>query len=295
MKNASKPPVITKAPLGYIQLEDGEKKPISPMNDMFLNYFFKDAHTWEALRQIVNIFIGAFQKYKPDAKIEQIIGDIEVETQYQHLLGAKKSDVRYQDIKVSETSAKKKVVTYVEFQNWAYTTPPVPKRAIEYFGLGIGRSKGIIANQIWLLAEDVNRVLLGKPFAHYLMTNDVVGNIHPYAPHTMYVSLPSLSLEKSQAGELATFLLGNTINITDKMVMGVVEQFRASFDIFKDDKEVAKAMTVQERFEQRGEDRGIIKSALLFLRKGMSLQEVAETLELTDDLVEHLESHIETV
>jgi len=56
----------------------------------------------------------------------------------------------------------KGAVTYIEFQNKATTNPPIPVRSVEYFGLGIGHSKGKTANQIWLLAEDVGAVLVGN-------------------------------------------------------------------------------------------------------------------------------------
>lgn len=44
-----------KKPLGYIQLETGEK-PVAVMNDVFLNYHFEKEENWEDLRRLVNFF-----------------------------------------------------------------------------------------------------------------------------------------------------------------------------------------------------------------------------------------------
>jgi len=82
-------------------------------------------------------------------------------------------------------------------------------RSVEYFGLGIGHSKGKIANQLWLLAEDVDSVIYAHPFAHYILKDEVTGKDHPTTSGIMYVSLRKLSQEQGPAGELASYLLGS--------------------------------------------------------------------------------------
>ncbi|MCL2366533.1 MAG: hypothetical protein FWC75_05730 [Oscillospiraceae bacterium] len=44
-----------------------------------------------------------------------------------------------------------------------------------------------------------------------------------------------------------------------------------------------------EKGVRKGMEQGVIESAIKFLKKGMSLSEVAEALELSDDLVRQLE------
>ena len=128
MKTASKPLKATKIPLGCIKLVNGEKK-IFPMNDLLLNFTFKDKANWETLRQIINIFIEAYQKHNPDTLAKKIDGNITVETQYQYLLDIQNT-TRNQDIKVIENSGN---TTYIMFQNRANIKIPIPERAVEYF------------------------------------------------------------------------------------------------------------------------------------------------------------------
>ena len=70
---------------------------------------------------------------------------------------------------------------YIEFQNRA-SHPPIVIRSVEYLGLGIGHSKGKIANQLWLLAEDVDSAIYAHPFAHYILKNEVTGKGHLLLP-----------------------------------------------------------------------------------------------------------------
>ncbi|MCL2366552.1 MAG: hypothetical protein FWC75_05825 [Oscillospiraceae bacterium] len=44
-----------------------------------------------------------------------------------------------------------------------------------------------------------------------------------------------------------------------------------------------------EKGMEKGMEQGVVESAIKFLKKGMSLSEVTETLELSDDLVRQLE------
>lgn len=277
--------MANKTPLGYIQLDNGEKA-IFPLNDFFLSFTFNDKKNWEALRYIVNTMIEAYQKNTPNTLLEQVIGDIVVETQYKYLLDVQNT-TRNQDFKIIEEK-----LTYVEFQNRANVDPPIPIRAVEYLGLGMGHSKGKIANQIWLLAENVESVLFGNTFGEYAMTNVKNSKVHPNSSGLLYISLPRLSKEKSPAGELALFLLGKVSDInkdiSDKAVKNIAKQFQTSFDAFRSDKEVTQAMLVKERFLREGRDEGR-EEGRVEGREGL-MTELLELAKQGIDPIEYLQS-----
>ena len=287
MKTANKPSKVTKTPLGSIQLANGEKK-IFPMNDFFLNFTFKDESNWETLRQIINIFIEAYQKHNPDTLAKKIDGNITVETQYQYLLDIQNT-TRDQHIKIIENSGD---TTYIEFQNRANIKKPIPERAVEYFGLGIGHSKGMFVNQIWLLAKDVESVLNNEMFARHIWTNEVTHNAHPNTSGILYVSLSQLSKKDCVAGELAKFLLGKISDaekeLSSEIVKQVARQFSVSFDIFKADKGVTTAMLVKDRFIEEGHEETTIEIALEMARDGMSVEKIAKYTKTSLQWVEEL-------
>jgi len=264
-------------PLGYVELANGSKA-IFPMNDIFLNFTFEDASHWEALRLAVNLLIEAFKKQKPDTKVKPIEGNIKVRTQFQHLLNMQNA-TRNQDIKMTEDETE---TTYIEFQNRAKTDVPIEIRSVEYFGLGIGHSKGKLANQIWLLAEDVDSVLHGKTFTRYILKDEITGKEHPANSGIMYVSLIKLSQEESPAGELAAFLLGKMKNPTNEAVKKISKAFNTSFDAFKTDKEAVKMLSARERGWHEGLVEGreegetnIATKVMELIEKGVSQEDIA--------------------
>ena len=276
-----------KIPLGYIELENG-MKPIYAMNDIFLNYVFENEENWEALRQLLNILLDAYRQIKPDTSLSLVEGDIKVETQYKYLLNAENT-TRAQDIKMTAIED----ITYIEFQNNAKTTPPIEIRAVEYFGLGIGHSKGKTANQVWLLADDLDIVLHGELFARYILQNEMTGKLHPGNSGIIYISLPKLSQLESPAGELAAFLLGKVNDIKDEAVQKVTQAFNSGFDMFKTDKEVLKVMSARDRGwhdgwhdgveegEARGEAKGTISAVEEFVKllsQGLTPEEISEKI-----------------
>jgi len=262
-----------KSPLGYIELNNGLKA-IFAMNDIFLNYTFEDAAYWETLRSMVNLFLDAYRQKNSDTILKPIEGNIVVKTQYQHLLNIENT-TKDQDIKITEDEEN---TTYIEFQNRAKTQPPIETRAIEYFGLGIGHGKGKIANQIWLLAEDLDSVLHGEQHTFYILKDEVADYIHPTSSGIMYVSLSKLSQMKSPVGELASFLLGKTIAPENEDVRTIVASFNSSFDAFKADKEVVKMLSVAERYRNdgwydgvaEGKSIGIIEGKIIGITEGVS-------------------------
>jgi len=253
-------------PLGYINLPDGAKA-IYPMNDIFLNYTFENAEYWEALRESANIFIVRFMQYQPNTSAESIDGVIQGRTQYQHLLGNDNA-TRDQDLKIIEVVDNS---TYVEFQNRAKPDVPVEIRSVQYFGLGIGHSGGKLANQIWLLASDVSAVLHGEMFTRYILQDEVTGNKHPANSGIMYVSLSKLSKEDSVAGELASFLLGKLSEPKYEAARKIADAFKKSFKSFKTDKDVAKMLSLAERYAHDGEVIGIEKGVAIGMEKGVAV------------------------
>jgi len=286
----------TPTPLGYINLPNGAKA-IYPMNDIFLNYTFQSSQHWEALRLAVNLLIDAYILHNPTTCIKPIKGNIIVKTQFKYLLDTDGKTTRDQDIKMIEEAGNS---TYIEFQNKANTRPPIETRSIEYFGLGISHSKGKLANQMWLLAEDLDTVLHGKTFARYILKDEVSGSTHPATSGILYISLTKLSQETTPAGELAAFLLGKDMNSKDEMVCKIINEFDNSFSGFKEDKEAVKVLSLAERYgyegEVRGEARGrteaLIESAVKFLNKGFDPQLVSDTLQLSDEQLEKAKKYL---
>jgi len=232
-------------PLGIIKLQSKDMA-IFPMNDVFLNFTFQMMEHWEALRMAVNLLIEAFKQVMPDARLYPIKGEIEVRTQFKHYLANEAEDfaTRDQDIRMLELDVS---TTYVEFQNKAHPTVPIKTRSVEYFGLGIGHGKGMVANQIWLLAEDVKELLHGETFTRYILKDEVTGNTHPENSGIMYVSLTKLAQENTPVGELASFLLGVNPDPQNEVVKKIADAFNASFKKFKESKDVVKVLTLRER------------------------------------------------
>ena len=251
----------TPIPLGYIDLPNGPRA-IFPMNDIFLNYAFQSPDNWEVLREAVNILIDAYRQINPSTQLGLITGKIEVRTQFKHMLDGKAT--RDQDIKMSQEAGD---ATYIEFQNKSSTNSPIPMRATEYFGLGIGHSHGKAANQIWLLAEDVSAVLFGNTFARYVLKEETKGHMHPTPSGILYVSLQKLSQDSSPAGELASCLLGKTARPTEKKIQNIMTAINNTFGKFKLDKDVMTVYSLRERWhnegmlvgEARGEEKGKVE------------------------------------
>ena len=271
-------------PLGYVELKSGAMA-IFPMNDVFLNFTFEFTAHWEALRLTVNLLIEAYKQQMPDTRLNTIEGNIEVRTQFRQFLTTEeeKPTFRDQDIKMME---KKVSTTYVEFQNRANTKPPIKTRSVEYFGLGIGHSKGKIANQIWLLAQDVDEVLHGKTFARYVLKDEATGEAHPESSGIMYVSLTKLSQENTPVGELASFLLGINTDLQDEVVKKIAKAFNTSFQYFKEDKDVVTVLSLEERVRGKvwsaavaERDKELASHVAELRNKGLDAAEILQALE----------------
>ena len=273
-----------KKPLGYIELETGTKE-IFAMNDVFLNYMFKHQTTWETLRLIINIFLSEYICLNSDKEPLPILikGDIEVTTQHEYFLDVKRT-TRIQDIRLRYEPG----VTYIEFHNRSNTIPPVIRKAIEYFSLGIAHSEGKMANQIWLLSEDVKELLHGEAFTNYILKDIITDNTYPNNSTIMFVSLRTLSKADNITGELARFLLGEEIEPAHEEVKNIIENFDTLFNDFKHDKEVQVVMTTRERFTHQGFEDGIISIAKNAIAMGLPLEQIAELTGLDVETIERL-------
>ena len=88
-----------------------------------------------------------------------------------------------------------------------FTDPPVEVRATDYSVLSISQNPGKVSNQIWLLAEDVQKLLPRGAFSNYVPKDEVSGATYPNASGIMFVSLKRFSQENTVAGELASSML----------------------------------------------------------------------------------------
>ena len=276
-------PTQRSIPIGYMELANGSK-PIYPMDDLFLNYTFERHEHWEALRSIINLIIRAYQQLHPNTKLKSIEGAIQVRTQFHQLMTMdEKEFFREQDFKVVTANSD---ATYIEFQNQAYPKKPISTRSIEYFGLGIGQSQGKIANQIWLLAENLNNVLHKEVYFRYILKGEHKDVEHPYNSGMLYVSLPKLANQATPEGELARFLLGKIRTPENEEVKAIAEVFSASFTQFKEERKVATVMTFRERYYDtyfyKGKKEGMREGK----KEGVAMGEAQKQTDLFNQLAE---------
>jgi len=164
----------------------------------------------------------------------------------------------------------------------------------------IGHSRGKLANQIWLLAEDVDAVLQGKTFAHYILKDEDTGHTHPSTSGILYVSLDKLSQENTTAGELAAILLGKEKSTEDKNVGRVIQALNASFENFKSDKEVAFVYSLRDRWLNEGrvegkeegiaegKAEGVLELVLKLIKRNRPIEEIMEDSGLSREYIESL-------
>jgi len=240
------------------------------MHDILVNYTFENSKHWESLKQAINLIINAFRQYELDnhnfkTKLQPIEGEISVQTQYQYFTSKDGKTTRKQDVEITEETGNLK---YIEFQNRASASLHLDTRSAEYFGLGIGYSKGKPADQLWLLAEDADLLLNGKAFSRYTLKDDSTGQAHPNNSGILYISLTRLSEQATPAGELALFLLGKLKEPKDETVKEIANTFKVSFDAFKEDKEVAQMLSLQERYELEGMVKGMAEGRVIGRAEG---------------------------
>jgi len=102
------------------------------------------------------------------------------------------------------------------------------------------------------LASDADSVLQEETFMNYILKDETTNKVFPNSSSIMFISLTKLSRLKNLAGELALFLLGKLAAPLSDEVKQITNTFNASFDAFKDDKEVKNAMTIAEKHRNEG-------------------------------------------
>ena len=172
-----------------------------------------------------------------------------------------------------------KKYTYIEMQNRASTTKPIEIRAVEYSVLGISQNLGYISNQIWLLAEEVDKLFHDKTFANYLLKEESSGIAYPNTSCILFVNLMKLSNEKTDAGELASFLLGKTSGVNTGKAKQISDALIKSCDEFSKNKGVKKRMTVKEKWQDEAKLEGRLEGRLEGIQEGIQ-QATAKLTEL---------------
>ena len=119
---------------------------------------------------------------------------------------------------------------------------------------------------------------------------------HPNTSNILYVDLNKLAKVDSQAGELASVLVGAESDPKDEVVQEILYSLKQSFKEFKDSTEVKNIMTraeeLIEKGEIKGEAKGIIKgkteTALNMLQAGLPVGKIAEYVEMPIKWVDSL-------
>jgi hypothetical protein len=277
-----------KKPLGLISLLSSNQlnvklKPIYPMDDFFVSYVFKDKNNWGNLRIMINILLEAYAvKYDRNDGFHYLDEDIVVETQYQHYISFSAKQPT-QDIKIDEVITGDQ--TLIEFQNKTKSDPPIAIRASNYTGLAIIKtSEGRQNSQILLLAENDDNVLLGQDISNFCMKEENLGAYYPRAVNIMFISLPRLSREDNEYGQLAKLLMGMKCAHLSDRLKGIAEMFKYEFNHFKESEEVVKTMTVLDEMRMvgraEGREEGQVQLIERMLLKGKPVEDIAEDTDI---------------
>ena len=135
--------------------------------------------------------------------------------------------------------------------------------------LSISQNPGKITNQIWLLADDVPKLLPNGAFSNFVPKDEVSGTVYPNASGIMFISLKRLSQENTVAGELASFLLGKTSEIKSEEVKQIADTLTKSCDEFCMDKGVKKSMSVAEELRMEGRLEGRLEGIEEGIQQGI--------------------------
>ena len=243
--------------IGYMELGDGEEKPISTLDNYFLTYTFEQEIYWQTLRDLTNIFYTAYIDYYQHTNISPIEGEVTVKTEHANYKGFESKMPQRQDIRIESNDSR---FDYIEFQNSRRSKPHIEVRSIEYFSYSLTRGRDKRAIHIWLLAKPVDKLLRGNVFSNYVLMDEAHHHPHPNATNILFVDLERLSQTSSIAGELAGVLLGAVKRPRDSQVKLIFENLLHSFDLFKVDKEARNIMTRREFHEAEGEARAEAKA-----------------------------------
>ena len=238
--------------LGYVQTPKGSIA-VRVMNDVFVNYMFEKKENWEILRSLLNILIEDMTHRYTSTSVSPVSGELKVSTQYAYL--TKNTPMR-QDVAIDADN-----LTYVEFQNFPHTNEPIRLRAVEYFTLSLStREKGETraVKQIWLLSQGIRELTHDVPYVNYVWVDEVTQNKYPVSHSMMFVNLEELSKERgTKVGELAAFLLGDSMNPVDQEVATVAKAFKKTYTNFRRNKGAMTVLSYTEEREAIGRAEGI--------------------------------------
>ena len=248
--------------LGHIKV-DGWDIPIKATHDVFTRYTYSLPENAVVLRDLLNIF---YERYKEilvgmeleDPTVKIHTGQVEVESQYSHMLGESVREAKYQDIRmrlINDEDGRVIEIHFTEFQNDAHPDPPIEDQSLHYFGLGIGhqREEGVEAvSQRWVLAENRLSLTGGHEIINYTL-RAMPPRSFPNKSGIMFICLPLVAQkDNGKAGQLAKFLLGIIDMPEHPEVKRIAEAIRNSFAKFKKDKEAINVLTWRERWEKNG-------------------------------------------
>ena len=272
-------------PLGYIELETGVKE-IMHLNDFFLSYLFHLKENWEVLRSIHNILVSACKELHQEkaTDLQPITNTIEVESQYEYILDKVRN--KRQDAMISEHDSN---LTFIEFQNRAYSSPAIDIRGVEYLALGIGRTRSEqLANQVWILAEHHQGLLGDSSFEMYALASKLTGRAYPNKSNIFYISLEKLCELDNQVGELSRLLMGINPEPTDSVVREIAESFNRTFKIVQEDKEARYKMSSYDFIKDEGKFEERISIAMELLSLGLPLEQIVTATKLSFEKISEL-------
>ena len=259
--------------LGCIQLVSG-RKPIIPLNDVFLNYTFMKETYWETLRKMINIFYKAYQKIHDSTSITLIDEVFSVTTEFPYYKDIDSTTPKRQDARIVSVNK----IDYIEFQNDVSPEIPIAVRSIDYFGFSLTRGKRRPVSSIWLLSGTVAELLDGNTFSNYILTDEINHRPHPNVANILYVNLKQLAEEDSQAGQLAGVLIGELKTPKDPEVKQIFQSLKDSFNLFKDDTKVRDIMSIREELEAKGAARAKAELLPLLKEKDEQIEELKASL-----------------
>ena len=237
--------------LGFIDTDTG-RKPIPTLDHIYLNYTFQNKKNWETLRGIINIVYNAYTQSQQEDNIDPIECNINVITQFPYYKNMETTKPKEQDFRIeSETR-----IDYIDFQNSTHPNIPIKERSIEYFAFSIIREKEKQVAHVWLLDGARTELLQGNIFSNYTIFDRVNRHFHPNKANILYVDLKSLSQTDTQAGELASVLVGTLKTPKDPQVALILQNLESSFNEFKNDTEAHNIMTTSEYLIAEGRAEG---------------------------------------
>ena len=269
--------------LGYIELDTG-KKPITPMNDVFIAFTFHNEDNWSVAKDTTNIMFAAYSEQSEEEPLELLTGEVDVQTQFPNFRNHSSTTPNRNDVRIEDD----KQVVSLEAQNDPYPTIPISKRSLEYLSFALTRGEHKKQTFLWLINGSVKELLDGQTFSYQVRMDRDTHRINQLDGGILYIDLPKLAKQNTQAGELARVLIGTPEEPTDELVRAIQLKLKDSFSKFKNDTEVHGIMSRDEMKKYEG----IVQTARNFLKMGLTIQQIIEGTGLGADEVERLKDEM---